>query len=49
MPPIEPETARRATEAIPSIPRDAHSLVFREPCVTDAMEYWLVTTGSIPA
>ncbi len=31
MPPIEPEAARRATEAIPSIPRDAHGLVFREP------------------
>jgi nitrile hydratase accessory protein len=29
--PIEPEAARRATEAIPSIPRDAKGPVFREP------------------
>ena len=28
---IEPEAARRATEAIPSIPRDAKGPVFREP------------------
>ena len=28
---IEPEAARRATEAIPSIPRDAAGPVFREP------------------
>lgn len=28
---IEPEAARRATEAIPSIPRDARGPVFREP------------------
>jgi len=30
-PSIEPEAARRATEAIPSIPRDADGPVFREP------------------
>jgi nitrile hydratase accessory protein len=30
-PSIEPEAARRATEAIPSIPRDANGPVFREP------------------
>lgn len=28
---IEPEAARRATEAIPSVPRDANGPVFREP------------------
>ena len=28
---IEPEAARRATEAIPSIPRDENGPVFREP------------------
>ena len=28
---IDPEAARRATEAIPSIPRDATGPVFREP------------------
>jgi nitrile hydratase accessory protein len=31
MPPIEPEAARYAAEVIPSMPRDAHGLVFREP------------------
>ena len=31
MPPIEREAARRATEAIPSIPKDAQGPVFREP------------------
>ena len=31
MPPIEPEAARRATEAIPGIPQDAQGPVFREP------------------
>jgi nitrile hydratase accessory protein len=31
MPPIEPDAARRATEAIPSIPHDAEGPVFREP------------------
>lgn len=29
--PIEPEAARRATEAVPSIPRDEKGPVFREP------------------
>ena len=28
---VDPEAARRATEAIPSIPRDAKGPVFREP------------------
>jgi nitrile hydratase accessory protein len=28
---VDPEAARRATEAIPSIPRDANGPVFREP------------------
>ena len=28
---VEPEAGRRATEAIPSIPRDANGPVFREP------------------
>jgi nitrile hydratase accessory protein len=28
---MEPEAARRATEVIPSIPRDANGAVFREP------------------
>src|SRR5215475_10338407 len=28
---IEPEAARRATEAIPSIPHDANGPIFREP------------------
>jgi nitrile hydratase accessory protein len=28
---IEPETARRAAEAVPSIPRDANGPVFRAP------------------
>jgi nitrile hydratase accessory protein len=31
VPPIEPEAARRATEAIPGIPQDAQGPVFREP------------------
>ena len=31
MSPIEREAARRATEAIPSIPQDAQGPVFREP------------------
>jgi nitrile hydratase accessory protein len=28
---IDPAAARRATEAVPDIPRDAHGPVFREP------------------
>lgn len=28
---IDPAAARRATEAVPGIPRDAHGPVFREP------------------
>jgi nitrile hydratase accessory protein len=28
---VDPAAARRATEAVPSIPRDAEGLVFREP------------------
>ena len=28
---IEPESARRAAEAVPSIPRDANGPVFRAP------------------
>ncbi|HEX2134445.1 MAG TPA: nitrile hydratase accessory protein [Microvirga sp.] len=28
---IEPEAARRATDAVPGIPRDTHGPVFREP------------------
>jgi nitrile hydratase accessory protein len=28
---VEPEAARRATEAVPSVPRDAKRPVFREP------------------
>jgi nitrile hydratase accessory protein len=31
MPPIEPEAARQAANAIPGIPRDAQGPVFREP------------------
>jgi nitrile hydratase accessory protein len=31
MPPIEPEAARRAAQAIPGIPGDADGPVFREP------------------
>ena len=31
LPQIEPEAARRATDAIPGIPRDEHGPVFREP------------------
>ena len=31
MPTIDPEAGRRATEAIPGIPRDAQGPVFREP------------------
>src|SRR5665213_3076685 len=31
VPPIEREAARRATEAIPGIPKDAQGPVFREP------------------
>ena len=30
-PPIDPAAARRATEAVPSIPRDAEGPVFRAP------------------
>ena len=30
-PPIDPAAARRATQAIPDIPRDAEGPVFREP------------------
>lgn len=36
MPPIEREAARRATEAIPGIPKDAQGAVFREPWEAEA-------------
>jgi len=42
---IESEAARRATEAIPSVPRDANGPVFREPCEAHAFALALYDRG----